>query len=75
MNFREATQAVKIGKKVSRPEWNGKCLCLMPDADTDYPPGTVHACPPTRFVGGTLDVESYWFASQADMLAEDWEIQ
>lgn len=70
MDFSNALDALKKGKKVSRAGWNGKGLSVQiqrPDANSkmslpylfiEYPNG--QRCP--------------WHASQTDILAEDWNV-
>lgn len=85
MNFGEAIEALKAGKKVARDGWNGRdmWLCLMPG--TVIPSDMVNTRTRAHGVTGDLNVGAYivmwtaqgtwqpgWLASQADMLAEDW---
>lgn len=77
MNFGEAIQALKEGKKVQRTGWNGKGMWLqlqVPDEHSkmtlpyiyiEYPAG--HPAYPD---GSRVP----WVASQTDALSEDWEI-
>lgn len=79
MNFGLAIEAMKMGKRVRRRGWNGKGIFVelqTPDAyskmthpyiyidttglQTDNPEAPKNRVP--------------WFASQTDMLADDWEI-
>lgn len=83
MNFGQALEALKIGKRVQRAGWNGKnmFLFLVPGSTFEvnrppllgiYPPGTVikyHAHVDMKTAQG--DVVP-WLCSQTDMLAEDW---
>lgn len=90
MNFGQAIEALKQGKKVSRAGWNGKGMWLV------LVPGT----PNVNFTEGspymkagltsgeilphidmyTVNAEGRramlpgWLASQSDMLAEDWTL-
>lgn len=87
MNFGEALEELKNGKKVARSGWNGKGMWLI----------LVPASPNIRPVAGTpysnagivetVTIDSHidmftaagsmqpgWLASQADMLAEDWSV-
>lgn len=88
MDFGDALRALKAGKRVSRAGWNGKgmWLCLMPALLV--PPGMVNERTRAFVPAGVgLDCQPYivmwtaaqqwqpgWLASQADMLAEDWEV-
>lgn len=93
MNFGEAIEALKAGKKVARLGWKGMWIVLMPglklpcasskedspkvnnrtskhigrDADLDCQPYIVMWTAQQKWQPG-------WFASQPDMLSEDWDI-
>jgi hypothetical protein len=88
LNFGQAIEAMKAGKKVAREGWNGKgmWICLMPALylDKDIINGRTK-----KFIGEGVDLDSQpyfvmwtaqqkwqpgWLASQTDMLAEDWMI-
>lgn len=88
MNFGQALEALKEGKKVARKGWNGKgmWIALMPALylDKDIINGRTK-----KHIGEGVDLDSQpyivmwtatgqwqpgWLASQADMLAEDWEL-
>jgi len=85
MNFGQALEALKNGKKVARSGWNGKgmFLFLVPGSQFAvsrppllgiYPEGTIinyHAHVDMKTATG--DVVP-WLCSQTDMLAEDWEV-
>lgn len=81
MNFGEAIIAVKCGEKLTRAGWNGKNQYIELAQKISYINlygETVNAnhdaignCA-IAFVG-TSGVQIGWLASQADMLAEDWE--
>lgn len=78
MNFGQAIELLKQGKKVTRKGWNGKGMWLklqIPDADSlmtqpyvyiEYPKNPEHHMYPNGS-------RTPWQASQGDMLAEDWE--
>lgn len=82
MNFSEALQAVKEGKKVERMGWHGKgmFIFLVPGSTFTvnrapllgiYPAGTqvnYHAHIDMRVDGQVVP----WLASQTDLLAADW---
>lgn len=84
MNFGEAITALKAGGKVAREGWNGKgmFLFLVPGSTFTvnrppllgiYPEGTridYHAHIDMKTAQGYVVP---WLASQADVLAEDWE--
>ena len=88
MNFGQAIEALKAGKKVAREGWNGKgmWIALMPALylDKDIINGRTR-----KHIGNDKDLDSQpylvmwtatkqwqpgWLASQADMLSEDWSI-
>lgn len=80
MNFGEALEALKSGKKVARKGWNGKSQYIELASNISYTSsaGEVVNCEhdaignrAIAFVG-TSGVQMGWLASQADMLAEDW---
>ncbi len=89
MNFGQALEALKQGKKVSRSGWNGKgmWLILVPGSkDINFTEGSAY------FKAGLLSgeilphIDMYttnsegrramlpgWLASQTDMLSDDWD--
>ena len=82
MNFGQALEALKQGKKASRKGWNGKGQYIELATKISY----INAAGETinaehdaignkaiAFVG-TSGVQLGWLASQSDMLAEDWEV-
>ncbi len=85
MNFSEALQHIKEGKRVARMGWNGKrmFLFLVPGSTFKvnrppllgiYPEGTeinYHAHIDMRTADGKIVP---WLASQTDLLADDWSI-
>lgn len=87
MNFGQAIEAMKTGKRVSRSGWNGKGMFLI------YVPGTTDAKltdgspyqvalnsnivtinPHIDMYTATGEFQPGWLASQTDMLASDWEV-
>lgn len=88
MDFGEAIRNLKAGKRVARAGWNGKgmWLALMPgfvipeamvNARTrpHVPPGQDIQCGGYIVMWTAQGVwQPGWLASQADMLAEDWEL-
>ena len=89
MNFGEALEALKRGKKISRTSWNGKGMFLYLTGGSIVPfekmrtqyitaesTGLDAAC-----INSHIDMKAAdgtvvvgWLASQTDMLAEDWEV-
>ena len=82
MNFCEAITAMKDGKRVQRSGWNGKNQYIELASNISYtnPKGEVvnanHDAIGNQAVAfvGTFGVQLGWLASQADMLANDWNI-
>jgi hypothetical protein len=87
-DFGWALQALKDGNRVARAGWNGKGMWLALMPGFVIPKGMINDRT-RRFVSGEhdLDCGAYivmwtaqgvwqpgWLASQADMLAEDWEL-
>lgn len=67
-DFGEAIKALKAGKRVTRPGWNGKGMWLkLQRPDENSKMGLPYLYMST--VDGKLVP---WLASQTDMLAEDW---
>lgn len=82
MNFGSAIEAVKAGKKASRAGWNGKsqyielATCVSYKNAADEIVNVDHSAIGHNAIAfvGTSGVQLGWLASQADMLAEDWQI-
>jgi len=82
LSFGAAIEAAKVGKRIARKGWNGKGQYVELASNVSYmePKGTQvnadHAAIGNRALAfcGTSGVQLGWLASQADMLAEDWEI-
>ena len=82
MTFGLAIEAMKKGHRVARKGWNGKNQYIELATNISYvnAAGDIINCEhdaignkAIAFVG-TSGVQMGWLASQADMLAEDWEI-
>lgn len=82
VRFGEALRMLKQGKKARRKGWNGKEQYIELAQNISYQNmgGEVVNCnhenignKAIAFVG-TYGVQMGWLASQADMLADDWEI-
>ena len=68
MNFGQAIEALKQGKRVARTGWNGKGMHLelqRPDAHSKM---TL----PYIYMYTAQGDNVPWLASQTDMLSEDW---
>ncbi len=83
MTFGEAINEVKEGAKIARKGWNGKNQYVELATRISYMnvQGEVVNCEheaignkALAFVG-TSGVQIGWLASQADMLANDWEVR
>ncbi len=85
MNFGEAIEGLKNGKKLSRDGWppgmfvvfqkgypHGIPINKNTAEATGIPEGTVCKFGPYLMIRGADSVFLPWTASQADMLAEDW---
>lgn len=85
MNFSQALDEIKSGKKVSRSGWNGKNMFVFlvpgsrfkvsrPPLLGIYPEGTeidYHAHVDMRTETGQIVP---WLVSQTDLLADDWGV-
>lgn len=83
MNFGQALEWLKQGKKVTRQGWNGKGMFLFlvqgstfkvnrPPLLGIYPEGTeINYCPHIDMRTADNKIVP-WLASQTDVLAEDW---
>lgn len=82
MNFGEALEALKQGKKVQRNGWNGKNQYIELATNISYVNSNNeiinvnHDAMGNKAIAfiGTSGVQLGWLASQADMLSEDWKI-
>jgi hypothetical protein len=90
MNFGQAIEALKEGKKVLRSGWNGKGMYLWLLPATTIKKEWVKdpmllpvfgdreelaMLGTIRMLTATGEVLTGWLASQTDMLAEDWQLQ
>lgn len=87
MSFSEALQAIKSGERLRRAGWNGPNQFVFlvqgssfpqeqarPPLDRFFQPGDIinyHAHIDLRNQQGLIVP---WFASQGDLLADDWEV-
>lgn len=81
MNFGEAIELLKKGQMVQRQGWNGKGMHLYLEDMLSYTIGegvfkgerrTYRPC--IVMFTAQQQHQPGWLASQADMLAEDWEV-
>jgi hypothetical protein len=69
MDFGWALRAMKNGTKVARRGWNGKGMWLALQCPDEHSKMTL----PYVYISTVSGDLVPWFASQADILAEDWE--
>ena len=80
MNFGDALEALKEGKKVARDGWNGKgmFLFLSPPVGcqmySKYTGKGINDLQPFIVMKTADETLVPWLASQTDVLAEDWDI-
>lgn len=88
MNFGQALEALKLGKKVSRSGWNGKGMFLFYNPSSEvkvsvsrplaasFPVGTECKMLPYIMMKTADEGLNFvpWLASQTDVLGEDWGI-
>ena len=85
MNFSDALNEIKDGKKVQRSGWNGKgmFIFMVPGSTFTvnrapllgiYPEGTVIKYHAHIDMKTADDQVVPWLCSQTDMFAEDWQI-
>lgn len=70
MNFGEAIEGLKQGRRVSREGWNGKGMWLELQRPDVHSKMTL----PYIFMKTAQNDLVPWLASQTDMLAEDWSL-
>jgi len=70
MNFGQAIEKLKEGKKVARKGWNGKGMWIKIQVPTEKSKMTL----PYIYMKTADDNLVPWLASQTDILAEDWKI-
>lgn len=81
MDFGESIRCMKQGKRVARKGWNGKNQYIELATKISYVNASdetvnaEHSAIGNKAIAfvGTSGVQLGWLASQADMLAEDWE--
>ena len=88
MNFGEALEALKAGKRLRRAGWNGKGMfvvyqkgypqgipCNKQTADAwGMNEGELFVCNPYLQIKNVDGSHSMWVPSIGDCLAEDWEV-
>lgn len=78
LDFGDALRCLKASSRVSRPSWNGKSMFLQLQRPDEHSKMTL----PYIYIENPVGHPAYpngckvpWLASQADLLAEDWESQ
>lgn len=79
MNFGQAIEALKSGKKAAREGWNGKGIYIELQVPDEHSKMTL---PYIYMVTTKLETDNPkapkgvvpWLASQTDMLSEDWVV-
>jgi len=71
MNFGQAIEALKDGKKVARKGWNGKGMYIQLNKGGDYEFSEIL---PFFVIKNVLNSFNTWVPSVPDILAEDWEV-
>lgn len=82
MNFGQALNELKKGKRVARSNWNGKNQYIELATNISYKNtndeivNTEHEAIGNKAIAfvGTSGVQLGWLASQSDMLSDDWFI-
>ncbi len=79
LNFGHAIEAMENGMSVRRTGWNGKGMYIYLvrnyDSGVSLPPnGRINFDPFIVMYTAQGTRQPGWLASQADMLAKDWEI-
>lgn len=75
MNFGQALEALKAGKRVARAGWNGKGMWLVlqvPDANSKMTLPYIYIEYPAGHPAYPQGSRVPWLASQTDALADDW---
>jgi hypothetical protein len=79
MNFGQALEELKSGKRVARSGWNGKGIFIelqVPDAHSKMTHPYIYINT-TGLVSDNKDAPRSlvpWLASQTDVLSEDWSV-
>lgn len=68
MNFGQAIEALKQGKRVARTGWNGKNMHLELQRPDEHSKMTL----PYIYMYTAQGDNVPWLASQTDMLSKDW---
>lgn len=79
MNFGQAIEAIKEGERAARKGWNGKGIFIElqnPDENSKMTSPYIFIDTTGLLTDNTQAPKSRvpWFASQTDMLADDWVV-
>jgi hypothetical protein len=75
MNFSEALEELKLGARAARSSWVGKWVGLVPNWNFEnLAQWSISDRAPFLLLHTADGTVVPWFASQTDLLAEDWEI-
>ena len=77
MNFGEAIEQLRIGRRVYRHNWNGKNIWLalqVPDEHSKMTLPYIYIEYPKGHPAYPEGCRVPWLASQTDMLADDWMV-
>lgn len=83
MKIGEALKHLEAGATISRRGWNGKSQyvtlahmdsCTLPDGTAISDPSHVNIGSNFLLFVGNSGYQCGWLASQADLLADDWEV-
>ena len=75
LTFSEAIELLKRGKNPQRAGWHGKNMCLVAVEDTKLSVPVIYLVRMDLLqVDPVYDYLGVWNCTQADMLAEDWQI-
>lgn len=75
LNFGQALEALKLGRRVSRAGWNGRGMWLLlqtPDANSKMTLPYIYIEYPVGSAAYPNGSRVPWLASQTDLLANDW---
>jgi len=71
MNFGQALEKLKEGKKVARNGWNGKGMYIQLHKGTDFEHAIIE---PFLVIKNVKNSFNTWVPSISDLLAEDWKV-
>ena len=71
MNFGDAIEALKKGKRVARIGWNGRNMWIAAQHPEE---GSLLNGGPYVYISNPIGKKFPWNASQQDLFAEDWVI-